>query len=277
MALTVVGGRLDGARRSAYPVVMAKLTEKQEKFAQAVGIEGLSQSDAYRRSYAVDGMAEKTVHTSAYKLSIVPHVAARIAELRSQTAANAVGPATFDVAKLFETYLEIHNADPNDLIGIKVGACRFCYGEGHLFQWREREYLEAVEKWERSGGVDRAGRPVAMPDPAGGFGYKHFLPPHPDCPECGGEGVERVVPRDSEKLSKGARLLYRGAQQTKDGIKVMMADKDKALEQIGRILGAFDDKLRVDLTGKVASLKLTTTDPKEAAEAYAKMVDGGVK
>ena len=31
------------------------------------------------------------------------------------------------------------------------------------------------------------------------------------------------------------------------------------------------------VTGKVASLKLTTTDPKEAAEAYAKMVDGGVK
>ena len=74
-----------------------------------------------------------------------------------------------------------------------------------------------------------------------------------------------------------ANRLYRGAQQTKDGIKVLMADKDKALEQIGRILGAFDDKLRVDLIGRVASLKLTTTDPKEAAEAYAKMVDGGGK
>lgn len=248
---------------------MAKLTENQEKFAQAHALEGLSQSDAYRRCYAVDKMTEKTVHTSAYKLSIVPHVAARISELKAQRAATAVGPATFDVRKLFETYLEIANADPNELIGIKVGACRFCYGEGHLFQWREREYLEALAKWERKPDT------VDMPDPAGGFGYKHYLAPHPDCPECGGEGVERVVPRDSEKLSKGARVLYRGAQQTKDGIKVLMADKDKALEQIGRILGAFDDKLRLDLTGKVASLRLTTSDPKEAAEAYAKMVDGG--
>lgn len=254
---------------------MAKLTEKQEKFAQAVGIEGLSQSDAYRAAYSVVNMSEKNIWVEASKTAAKPIVAQRISELKAKRVQDVTSGATFDVAKLFETYLEIANADPNDLIGIKVGACRFCYGEGHLFQWREREYLEAVEKWERSGGVDRAGRPVAMPDPAGGFGYKHFLPPHPDCPECGGEGVERVVPRDSEKLSKGARLLYRGAQQTKDGVKVLMADKDKALEQIGRILGAFDDKLRVDLTGKVASLKLTTTDPKEAAEAYAKMVDGG--
>lgn len=253
---------------------MAKLTEKQEKFARGVGIEGLSQSDAYRGAYFVGRMAEKTVHVEASKLANSPKIAARIEELSAQRAREAAGSATFDVAKLFETYLEIHNADPNELIGIKVGACRFCYGEDHQYQWREREYVAAVEKWEQAGGVDRHGRALAMPDPAGGFGYKHFLPPHPDCPECGGEGVERVVPRDSEKLSKGARLLYRGAQQTKDGVKVLMADKDKALEQIGRILGAFDDKLRVDLTGKVAALKLTTTDPKEAAEAYAKMVDG---
>ena len=83
-----------------------------------------------------------------------------------------------------------------------------------------------------------------------------------------------MVPRDSGKLSPGARLLYRGAQQTKDGIKVLIADKDKALENIGRILGAFDDKLRVDLEGKVAALKLTTSDPAAAAEAYAKMIKG---
>ena len=246
---------------------MAKLTEKQEKFAQAVVFEGLSHSDAFRRFYAVDKMNERTVHNSAYKLSVVPHVAARITELKAHKAANVVGTATFDVRKLFETYLEIAQADPNELIGLKVGACRYCHGEDHGYQWREREYLDAVGKWER--------KPDGpMPDIAGGFGYKHFVAPHPDCPECGGDGLERVVPRDSEKLSPGARLLYRGAQQTKDGIKVLIADKDKALENIGRILGAFDDKLRVDLEGKVAALKLTTSDPAAAAEAYAKMIKG---
>ena len=246
---------------------MAKLTEKQEKFAQAVGIEGLSQSEAYRRAYAVGKMTERALHTEAYKLAIRPHVAQRITELKTHKAATAVGTATFDVRKLFETYMAIAFADPNELIGLKVGACRYCHGENHGYQWREREYLDAVGKWER--------KPDGpLPDIAGGFGYKHFVPPHPDCPECGGDGLERVVPRDSEKLSPGARLLYRGAQQTKDGIKVLIADKDKALENIGRILGAFDDKLRVDLEGKVAALKLTTSDPAAAAEAYAKMIKG---
>ena len=53
-----------------------------------------------------------------------------------------------------------------------------------------------------------------------------------------------------------------------DGIKVLFGDKDKALDSIGRMLGAFDDRLRVDLKGKVASLQLTTSDPQEAARAY---------
>lgn len=246
---------------------MAKLTEKQEKFAQANGLEGLSQSDAYRRAYTVDKMTERALHTEAFRVANLPHVAQRIAEYKAQRAAAAGAAITFDVRKLFETYLEIAQADPNELIGLKVGACRYCHGEDHGYQWREREYLDAVGKWER--------KPDGpMPDIAGGFGYKHFVPPHPDCPECGGDGLERVVPRDSEKLSPGARLLYRGAQQTKDGIKVLIADKDKALENIGRILGAFDDKLRVDLEGKVAALKLTTSDPAAAAEAYAKMIKG---
>ena len=61
---------------------------------------------------------------------------------------------------------------------------------------------------------------------------------------------------------------------TARAFKVLIADKDKALENIGRILGAFDDKLRVDLEGKVAALKLTTSDPAAAAEAYAKMIKG---
>lgn len=255
----------------AVPVVicgMAKLTEKQEKFAQANGLEGLSQSDAYRAAYTHENMTERAIHTEAFRVANIPHVARRIAEYKAQRAAAAGAAVTFDVRKLFETYLEIASADPNELIGVKVGACRHCYGEGHAYQWREREYVEALQKYDRK----PDGPP---PDIAGGFGYKHYLPPHPECPECGGEGVERVVPRDSEKLSKGARLLYRGAQQTRDGVKILMADKDKALEQIGRILGAFDDKMRIDLTGKVASMRLETDDPQKAAEAYTRMVSGG--
>lgn len=246
---------------------MAKLTEKQEKFAFYIGADGLKQNAAYRKAFNAEKMSDHAVDVQASKLAKRPDIALRIDALRSARVATVEQDMKFDVRKLFETYLAISFADPNELIGLKVGACRYCHGEGHAYHWREREYLDALAKWER--------KPDGpMPDIAGGFGYKHFVDPHPDCPECGGDGLERVVPRDSGKLSPGARLLYRGAQQTKDGIKVLIADKDKALENIGRILGAFDDKLRVDLEGKVAALKLTTSDPAAAAEAYAKMIKG---
>lgn len=254
---------------------MAKLTEKQEKFAQAVGIEGLSQSDAYRRCYAIDRMSEKVVHTEAYKLANRPHVAMRIKELAEKRRDAAAGAVTFDVRKLFETYMAIAFVDPNELIAQKVGACRHCYGENGLFQWKETEYTKALASWELACAATKSGPLPEMPDIAGGLGYRFTRPPNPECIECEGEGITRIVPMDTTRLSPGAKLLYKGVQQTKEGVKVLFRDQDKALEQIGRILGAFDDKMRIDLTGKVASMRLETDDPQKAAEAYTRMVSGG--
>ena len=271
---TGVRAAIDGTVGTRHFVDMAKLTEKQEKFAQAVGVRGLSQSDAYRSAYSVENMTDKTVHERASHLAAGSKVKTRIMELTKKRVDAVVNTETFNIVKLFETYIAIAFVDPNELIAQKVGACRHCWGVGGRYQWKEREYVEALAAWERQP-ADKAGTPLPMPDPAGGFGYRFTAAPNPECVECEGEGLHRVVPMDTTKLSPGAKLLYRGVQQTKDGVKVLFANQDKALEQIGRILGAFDDKLRVDLAGKVASLRLTTTDPKEAAEAYAKMVDGG--
>lgn len=250
---------------------MVKLTEKQEKFSQGVGIAGLSQSEAYRRAYSCENMAEKTVHVLSCQLAANPKVAERIAALKKTRVDQVVSGATFTVRKLLETYLAIAFVDPNELISSRVGACRHCWGVGGGYQWKEREYLEAIAEWERNP-TDKTGRERPMPDVAGGFGYRVTAAPNPECDECEGEGVHRIVPMDTTKLSPGAKLLYRGVQQTKEGVKVLFRDQDKALDQIGRILGAYDDKMRIDLEGKVASLKLTTSDPKEAAEAYERMV-----
>lgn len=247
---------------------MRKLTEKQEKFAFLIGAEGLKQNAAYRQAFNVGKMSDEGVNNEAHKLATRPDIALRIQALRDSRVATAELGMQFDVRKLLETYLAIAFVDPNELIAQKVGACRHCWGAGGLYHWKEREYLTALSNWEA--------KPVGpMPDPSGGLDYRFSAAPNPECLECEGDGVHRVVPMDTTKLSPGAKLLYRGVQQTKDGVKVLFRDQDKALEQIGRILGAFDDKLRVDLTGKVAQLKLMTSDPKEAADAYAKMVSGG--
>ena len=70
----------------------------------------------------------------------------------------------------------------------------------------------------------------------------------PDCHSCHGEGKGKIHIHDSRKLKKVARRLYNGVQLSKDGIKVLMLDRDKALENVARHLGMFKEKL--EITGK---------------------------
>lgn len=61
------------------------LTAKQENFAQAVALEGMSYSEAYRTYYKADKMTDKSVWDASSKLASHPEVSQRIDELRKQT------------------------------------------------------------------------------------------------------------------------------------------------------------------------------------------------
>ncbi len=63
------------------------------------------------------------------------------------------------------------------------------------------------------------------------------------CEVCGGEGVPVVIIADTKSLKGAARKLYAGAKQTKFGIEVKLHDQMKALENVARHLGMFNDKL----------------------------------
>lgn len=257
---------------------MKALTDKQEGFAQAVGSMGKTQSDAYRENYKTDGWSDQAIAVEASKMASNPNVAQRIKELIENRRATANTAINFNVQKLLETYFAIAFVDPNELIAVRIGACRHCWGVNFGYQWKEAEFNDALEQWSRAETKRLAtgkGEAEPCPDPDGGFGYRFTADPNPECPRCEGEGVERVRPMDTTKLSAGGRLLYKGVQQTKEGIKILFRDQDKALENIGRMLGAFDDKLALNLSGAVKSLHLTTSDPVEAARAYQAMIAGG--
>lgn len=196
----------------------------------------------------------------------------RAIKARSLAAVNDVG---VDVGWLLNHFLAIATADPRELIGLKVGCCRFCYGEGHLYQWREREYLEAIAKAEFNA-TNYPDRKEPLPDIAGGFGFNATHPPHPDCPQCHGEGQERFVPRDTDNLSDQALLLYGGVKAKKDGYEIIIADRTKAAELVGRILGAFNDKVKISgaIGGLMAVADLRNVDPQEAAKAYRDLING---
>lgn len=260
-------------------VVMKTLTARQEGFAKAVAL-GATKADAYRQNYKTDGWGIQAIADAANKVSNVTEVAHRINELSVKKAETAQGEFDMTVKKLLQTYIEIAFTNPNELTSMCVGACRHCWGIGGEYQWKEREYAKALDEWQRqhhawdAKSPDRRGSEPVMPEPLGGFGYRFTAAPNPDCPECEGVGVERLRVQDTTLLSPGALHLYRGVQQTKEGYKILFGDKDKALDSIGRMLGAFDDRLRVDLKGAIASIALTTSDPQEASAAYERMLTG---
>lgn len=152
----------------------------------------------------------------------------------------------------------IASADPNELIELRRVNCRFCRGEAHEYQWREREYMQAVKHAER----DRE----PMPDYAGGFGYDDTLDPVPECPECKGEGVERVIPKDTRNLSPSGRALFAGIEKTAQGLKVKTHDQLAALDKIGKHLGMFVDRKELAGPGGAAlfpSLEVAFVEPKK--------------
>jgi len=120
---------------------------------------------------------------------------------------------------------------------------------------------------------------VKFPDIAGGFGFNATKPPHAACPQCHGEGVERFVPRDTDNLSDQALLLFGGVKvKPNGGYEIIIADRQKALENVGRIMGAFTDK--VQHSGAIGALvavdDLRKADPVAAAKAYREMIAGNL-
>lgn len=74
----------------------------------------------------------------------------------------------------------------------------------------------------------------------GGEGYSLRLEPNIECPDCAGDGVGRVVVRDTRKLSRQSAALYAGVKDGKDGIEVKMHDKMAALDKMFRYHGLYE-------------------------------------
>lgn len=250
------------------------LTEKQQAFVEHYA-NYRNATQAYTHAYDTDGTYDVRCKGGQEVLR-KPGVREAILECQRAT----IYQAGASVGWLLDRFLSIATADPRELIGLKVGCCRYCWGDDHKYQWREREYSEACGKVDADNAllVDMNKRPnIAYPDPAGGFDFNATHPPHPSCPQCHGEGLERFVPRDTDKLSDQALLLYGGVKVKADGgYEIIIADRQKAAELAGRILGAFTDKVKI--SGAVGHMHaiadLRSVDPADAAKAYREFVAG---
>ena len=88
------------------------LTDKQERFAQCIALEGMNQSDAYRECYNTENMAETTIWESASRLANDCKVVARVKELRGE----CVSPKIMSAKERREKLTELINTDDPNVI-----------------------------------------------------------------------------------------------------------------------------------------------------------------
>lgn len=142
-------------------------------------------------------------------------------------------------------------ADVNELVEYQRGACRHCHGKFHRWQYTtgewDRKMTEFAEKQEKAA---EDGKPVKLkpPEPKGGVGYDFRKDPHPDCPECWGQGEGKEIIKDTRHLSPAAKALYAGVEKTKDGIKVNMHSQEKARDLLAKYRKLYEDGTNLNLS-----------------------------
>lgn len=123
----------------------------------------------------------------------------------------------------------IINADPNEIAQYRRVNCRYCWGFGHQYQWRD-----AVEFDEAATEAEAKKKPAPRDD--GGYGYNQTLDPNPDCPRCNGEGRGEAVFADTRDIDGDAIHLLHGVKLGKFGIEILTADKDSARKELARLI-----------------------------------------
>lgn len=154
--------------------------------------------------------------------------------------------------QIIQAYSLLAYGDVNELVEHRREACRYCYGADHRYQSTPEEMRRARD--EHSAKIEQmktaAGGVAFAPvfDEQGGVGFDPRKEPHPDCPECHGEGRAKVHFHDTRNLSPAALALYEGAEITKDGIKIKTSSRDGAREKLAKILKIYEDAAQVNLT-----------------------------
>lgn len=225
---------MDGTNAALAP----ELNPRQQRFVDEYLIDLNGTQAAIRAGYSAATAAEQ-----AYDLLRKPQIVDSIAAARKAQQERT----QVDADRVVLEAWNIMTADPRDLVQVKVGCCRHCWGEGHRYQRTLAEYNHEHERHREEG------KPPEDWEEKGGIGYTPLREAHPACPECHGDGCPRVVLGDTRALSPGTKALYAGARLGKHGIEVLMHDKGAAMEKLFKHLGLYE-KDNQQKTDPLASL-----------------------
>lgn len=222
----------------------AGLSVELEQFAAMIA-SGASQTEALMAIWPnTRRWTDGGRRTKASARARQPLVAARIRELMAAGAEVALKT----VEDVHRRLALIAFADLRELTGVRVGACRHCWGEGHRYHRTPKQREEAYAAWQA---LPRAKRKKF--DEAGGIGYDPRREPNPDCPECWGRGEADHYVADTRKLSKAGAAVFGGIEVLeRGGIRVRTRDQDAAIDKLARIIGAYkaDNQQPADALGQ---------------------------
>jgi phage terminase small subunit len=223
------------------------LTDKQRRFVDEYLVDLNATQAAIRAGYA-QRRADAIGYENLRKPEIEKYLATamKVRAERTQITQDMVLKRWWDLA----------NVDANELVEYRRDNCRHCWGIDHGYQWTDGEYAKAQNE------ADENGKPP--PEFGGGFGFVFGREPNADCPECGGEGRGKVHVHDTRKLKGAARQLYAGVHQGKDGLKVLLEERSKALDNVAKHLGMFKERIEHSGEIKTPELKLVLNGIKPA-------------
>lgn len=143
--------------------------------------------------------------------------------------------------QMFNRLYSMLTADVGEIVEHRRENCRHCHGKDHKYLWKdEAEYERTCREIDES--LPDGAKPD-YPSTDGGFGFDTHALPHPDCPNCSGEGYGRTHINDTRFLSPGARMLYAGVKETQNGIEVKLNDQVAVARLMMQHMGMLDPKL----------------------------------
>jgi len=235
------------ARRYIKKPTAQKIAQKKVRTAQKdksanelVDDDGLTaQQRLFVAEYLKDNNATAAAARAGYsdpnygrQLISNPNVAQAIAQQQKASIARTLGSADEVLAQMWQ----LATFDANQLSQYRRGACRYCWGFGYQYQWRD-----AVEFDEESAKVE--GREGArLPQDTGGYGYDHNREPNPECPRCNGDGIGQPFFADTRKLAPDAALAYSGVKLGKNGVEITAISRERMFEAVMKRLGLADSE-----------------------------------
>ena len=203
------------------------LTAQQRRFVAEYLKDGNATQAAIRSGYS-----KKSAEQIGYQLLQKTSVAQAIVQQQKASIARTLGSADEVLAQMWQ----LATFDANQLSQYRRGACRYCWGFGHHYQWRDAvEFDEALAKAEGKDGV-------RQPEDPGGYGYDHNREPNPACPRCNGDGVGQPYFADTRKLSPDAALAYSGVKLGKNGVEITAISRERMYEAVMKRLGLADSE-----------------------------------